>query len=244
MDPNIISSNNHSPICFECERYKNRGIKDKIAAQYRRVPDTICMIKECTKKYRLKFYSQLFHFEEWARLGRAVVKKYENLECSNEDHAIIIVNFDNKSRIDKNNYIYGSGVEILITYFVAKPRKFKIYNCYNAICFQKTIEKMKAQNLWIFSHGDRHGISFGNKEGDYFPFCKLERKARWSFIAQLHCCHGTGKTMWEYSSTQPGIFSEGYRTIVQNREDIIKWIEKDKVELSVPQIPSASGSGD
>ena len=86
--------------------------------------------------------------------------------------------------------------------------KFKIYNCFNPDFFVKAIKKSGAQYLWIFAHGDRHGIDFGGK-GGYVPFCKLAGTHQRKFIAQLHCSHLTGKTMWEYLSNTSGIFCEG-----------------------------------
>lgn len=227
MNPLLISPNDSSTVCLECKNYANRDLKDKIIACCRKISNSVHLLIDGTIKYRLKFFNQLLYFKDWMQSGKAIVNKYEKFECPNEEHAIIIVNFNKSTR--KNNYVYGSGIEILVEYFVSKSKKFKIYNCYNTKCFEESIEKTKAQNLWIFGHGDRHGISFGDDKGDYFPFCKLEGKERRSFIAQLHCCHDTGKTLWEYLSDEPGIFLEGYRTITHNREEIKKWIERDRI---------------
>jgi len=149
------------------------------------------------------------------------------MECPNEEHAIFIINHKNP---EKNIYVFGSGVDLLVEHFIKKSIKFRIYNCYNPDCFYKSIKNTKAQNLWIFAHGRRHGISFDKeKEGGFCPFCKIERTERINFIAQLHCCNGKGDTLWQYLSDEKGIYSDGYREMIQNREDIAKWITDHQI---------------
>lgn len=147
--------------------------------------------------------------------------------CSDEEHAIFIINWREKEKLDKNFYVYGSGVNILIEFLVKKNVKFKIYNCLDPDFFIEAIKKSKAQSLWIFAHGDRHGIDFGGN-GGYVPFCKLAGTHQRKFIAQLHCSHLTGETMWEYLSNKPGIFYEGMHSAIQNRELINEWIQKNE----------------
>ena len=161
----------------------------------------------------------------WAKKGKTCVERYKNVVCPNEERAIFIINHQNSI---KNLYVLGSGVAFLVSYFKSNSIKFKIYDCYNPDDFYTAIKESKAQNLWIFGHGNRHCISFG-KDGR-FPFCKIVGVERKSFIAQFHCCHQNGKSLWEYLSDKPGIFSEGYRNVVQNRMDVEKWVKDNQVQ--------------
>jgi hypothetical protein len=147
------------------------------------------------------------------------------MESQNEEHAIIIINH---KKPKKNIYVFGSGIDLLTNYFDSKGIKFKIFNCFEPECFYKAIEKTQAKYLWVFGHGNRHRVSFG--KGSYCPFCQITGPKRISFIAQLHCCHFTGRTLWEYLSDKPGIFSEGLRDVSQNREDITKWIRENQLK--------------
>lgn len=231
-DINVLNSD---PIeCPECKKYikyKDRPIKGKINWNIRRVKDSAKHLIISTKKYGIKNFSQLFQVELWAKNGRACVKNYEKFDDTGEEHAIFMVNFKDKAIIDKNYYVFGSGVDILVDYLIVKSIKFKIFNCHNSSCFDKAIKTTPAQNIWIFGHGDRHGISFGKQ--DYYTYCKLMGTNRRSFIAQLHCCNDDGTTLWEFLSDRPGIFFEGYHTPVQNREAIKTWIKENEINSHI-----------
>lgn len=210
--------------CQECKNYANRTPIDKITDKCSLATQYVGYI--ITIPIRYKFEVLKMRPELWAKSGKACIEKYRKMECLNEEHAIIIINH---KKPKKNEYVFGSGVDLLVKYFISNSIKFKIFDCYNSECFYKSIKESKAQNLWVFGHGDRHGISFGKGKGEYCPFCKIGGTSRRTFIAQLHCCNQTGKTLWEYLSDKPGIFSEGFRNTLQNREDIAKWIEQNSL---------------
>jgi hypothetical protein len=218
----IEYSNGIFDECPECKKRANRTLIDKIKHGFSYLSLYIYHDINFITHFKLKFFKQ--NPDLLAKNGKACIEKYEKRECPNEEHAIIIINHKKPSKI---GYVFASGVDLLVNYFDSNSIKFKIYNCYTPECFYTSIAKSKAQNLWIFGHGDRHGISFG-KDG-YCPFCKIVGASRKSFIGQIHCCHNTGKTVWEYLSDKPGLFSEGFHEIYQNREDIEKWIKENKI---------------
>jgi hypothetical protein len=219
---NKISNSNIDLIqCPYCRNNAKKTLIDKIK-------NSICALTS-VNKYSIK---SLYYHISWFKLGKSYIENYKEMDCPNEEHALIIIN---NKRFTGNNFVFGSGIDLLVDYFIANSIKFKIYDCHDSESFYKSIEKTKAQNLWIFGHGDRHGISFGKEKGDYCPFCKVVGSNRRSFIAQLHCCHKTGKTLWEYLSDKPGIFSEGFREPAQNREDISKWIRDNKINSKKSQ---------
>jgi hypothetical protein len=214
--------NNEVPECPFCQSRENRNpiekIKEKLIEGFQQVPRYFSIgAHTCNNIIHGKSENR----KRFAEIGEACVKKYENIECPDAEHTIIIVNHKDP---DKQEYVFGSGVDLLVDYFNKKPIKFRLYRCSNANCFYKSINETKAQNIWIFAHGRRHSISFGVGKENSCSFCKFEGKPRKKFIAQLHCCHGKGKTLWEYLSDEKGLFSEGFREIIQNREDIEKWI--------------------
>jgi len=218
--------------CIDCNNYAQRRwiqiITDKILGFVHAIfIDT----KKDIKKFGLgKFLGQFTKLTHWRKLGFDCINKYENVVCPNPEHAIILINPDTSF---KKGYVYSSGIDLLIDYFEEKLIKFKLYNCHTCEEFYKSLTETPAQKLWLIGHGDRHGVSFGRGKGKYCPFCKdknkySDDKTVKPFIAQLHCCHGEGKTLYEYLSDKPGIFSKGTRSILQNREEISKWIEDNK----------------
>jgi hypothetical protein len=210
--------------CDDCNNYAQRGrgqiIKEKISI----VPESCSDFRRDISKFGLKnCFGQFVNISDWKELGSKCISKYENVECSNPEHAIILINPENSL---KKLYVYSSGIDLLIDYFEKNKNAFRLYNCHTCEDFYKSFK------IWVIGHGDRHGVSFGKGKGKYCPFCKLEKKysndkTPQLFIAQLHCCNHKGRTLYEYLSVKPGIFSEGSRSVIQNREEIAKWIEKN-----------------
>lgn len=234
-DKKSLDDSGGCPTCKSYIPYKSRTIPKKIWSKARHVKGVAqrALIKNFWDYGIRKNIELLDNKTKWAKDGEDCIKKYKNLECSDEEHSLIIVNNKDKNFIRESNNLstYGSGIDLLINYFVSKSIKFKIIVCNDELCFDKAIRNSKALNLWIFGHGDRHSVDFG--EGIEYTFCKLKGVKdtnKKTFVAQLHCCNGNGLTLWEYISDKPGIFSEGYRHTLQNREDIKEWINKQKTE--------------
>jgi len=213
--------------CDDCNNYAQRGwsqiIKEKISI----VPETCSDFRRDLNKFGLKkFFGQYIDVFKWKELGSKCINKYENVECSNPEHAIILINPDDTL---KKLYVYSSDIDLLVEYFEKNKKAFRLYNCHTCEDFYKSFKETPAQKIWLIGHGDRHGVSFGKGKGKYCPFCKIEKKysddkTLQLFIAQLHCCNHNGRTLYEYLSVKPGIFSEGSRIILQNGEEISKWI--------------------
>ena len=166
--------------------------------------------------------ANLKYWNVWAYKGKKAIR--ENLtEFTSEDyHLIIVANFS----FLKNLTTYASGIDLLIDHFQKQSIPHKIVVCDNSDVFLTEIMCNKAKNIWIFGHGDRHGVCFGKKK--YFPYCKLKNAPKKKFIAQLHCSNGDGKALWEFIASSPGIFSNDYRNHLQNREDIKMWIKNNE----------------
>jgi hypothetical protein len=212
MDENLHPEN-YLIQCPDCERRANRSTTDKIIEKLNVLKNTAI----------LGFIIGIFYSYSWAMSGKNCIERYEQINCIDEEHAIIIANHKGWG---KNLVVWGSGIDLLVKYFNSNSIKFKIHYCHNPECFRTAIVKSKAPNLWIFAHGDRHGVSFA--KDCYFPFCKIKGSNRRSFIGQIHCCHNSGTTLWEYLSDKPGLFSEGIHDVYQFRKDIEKWINDNK----------------
>ena len=213
-------------ICLDCKYRAQRTLIEKAIDRIKDGLETIFLTLKFLLKYNLRYIYSIYKLNEWMKSSETCIEKYEKIECSNEEHAIFIVNHKNpKKRI----YIFASGVDILVNYFISKqnPIKFRVYNCHNSKQFWTSVNRSKAPYIWIIGHGDRHGVSF-SKENGYFPFCNIAKTNPRLFIAQLHCCGGSGMTLWEYLSEKPGIFSEGLRDFLQNRDDIERWIKENQ----------------
>jgi len=185
--------------CPDCMRRAKRNSIDKV----------IEILKALKNTEIRGFIIALFFSYFWAMGGKKCIEKYEQINCVDETHAIIIANHKGRG---KNLVVWGSGIDLLVKYFNSNSIKFKIYSCYNPKCFQTALVKSKAPNLWIFAHGDRHGISFA--KDCYYPFCLVKSTTKRTFIGQIHCCHNSGTTLWEYLSDKPGLFSEGFMMFI------------------------------
>lgn len=213
------------PACKAYIPWNNLPLSEKIKAHARSLWGIGEMAAHTMQKYGPLFpLKGAYFWDTWIQDARECIQKYEDYPCSEEDHAVIMVNNTEKSLLygHQNSIVLASGPDLLIHYFVSSSTKFKLYNCHSRECFIDALRTSPAQHVWIFGHGTRHSVSFGN--GCVVTFCELKDAPKRDFIAQLHCCHGTGMTLWEYLSKKPGIFTEGWHHYYQNREEIKDWI--------------------
>jgi hypothetical protein len=229
---------NYSNDCGECTRYAHLGNFNK---KLERVNSDFFFFTsklDSIISNRSRISDLIEHRDEWIKSSKEYIEKYERIECPDAEHAIIVICDKDPKR---NNFALTCGIDLLIKYFTSEPKpiKFRLYHCHNSLELYNSFNQSKSQNLWIFGHGDRHGVSFGKGDENYYPFCKLAKTQKRTFIAQIHCCNGFGKTLREYlsyQSNQLDIFSEGFRFNVPSRIQIEKWIKRDGEKSSERRI--------
>jgi hypothetical protein len=228
-----LTSVDNAEECEVCKRYvrlSDRPLRERIHARYQQFQERSAVYSEITSKYGIWKMSEcnLFFWNVWANNGKKIVERYLNQKSDCVHHAIIIVNNEDRNIFIKNTPTYAGGIDLLIDYFVTEPiTPFQIYICKDPKSFEIALKNPNTKYLWIFGHGDRHGVDFGNRV--YYPYCRLSKVSKNEdmkkvFIAQLHCSSGEGKPLWEYLSENQGIYSGKDRFPLENREDIIEWI--------------------
>jgi hypothetical protein len=245
----MVEEFSNSDIIEECDVCKNyipfskRSLKERIKGRIEQFQERSTIYSDLTSKHG--FFTMcdgnFRTWTVWANDGRKCVEKYNNQKCDKIHHAIIIVNNDDKFlSFSKNTPTYAGGIDLLINYFVKNPiTPFQIYVCKDPKSFETAIKNPNTKFLWIFGHGDRHCVDFGNRI--YFPYCRLSgalqknKDLKKDFIAQLHCSSGDGLPIWKYLSDNEGIYSGKDRYPLQNREDIMKWIQQKPKKITTPQ---------
>ena len=174
--------------------------------------------------YGIKNYGISFHFQKWVESGKNAIKVDSPEFSMNNNHTAIIIAISSGFQIFDvfKDSVYGEGIDLLINYFLHEKLPYKVHVCEELRCADSVIRDPKVKELWIFGHGKKNYLSFGNNgKLKYQNFSGLEKK---DFIAQLHCNTGDGPSLVELLSDGKGIFSDYYRYPIQNRNDIQKWI--------------------
>jgi hypothetical protein len=233
-----MSEENYSIDCDECLRYTQLGTLNKKLGRINSCFSYFISQVGSIISNNSRIDDLMLHRNDWIKSSKEYIEKYEKIECPDAEHTIIVICDENPKR---NDFSLTCGIDLLIKHFTSEPTpiKFRLYHCHNSQELHSSFDLSKSQNLWIFGHGDRHGVSFGKGDGSYYPFCKLAKTQKRTFIAQIHCCNGSGKTLREYLSyqpDQPDIFSEGFRFNIPSRIQIEEWIKQDKEKLSERRI--------
>jgi len=58
----------------------------------------------------------------------------------------------------------------------------------------ETLTDKKVKAVFIWGHGQRHGVKFGN---EVYPYCNLPKISHIKFVGQFHCNHYSGRSLQE-----------------------------------------------
>jgi len=158
-------------------------------------------------------YHFFYHFTQ-IKAGWNCVVKYKEF-MSEIDHDAIIVNI--YSPFGKE-YIFGDGIDLLISFFVMREIPFKVYCCNNSIDFFNIINNPKCKTLWLFGHGKRGGIRCSDKYVDYSEIVNemsIDSKNK-NYVYQFHCNSGCDKSLADYLSNGCGFAN--YQQLDKGRE--------------------------
>lgn len=126
-----------------------------------------------------------------------LTKRYvnKNDEYKSESRHVGVVIGDKYGYI-KNRVYFLNGITDLINHFRENDIPYRVYKGISGEDFKKIVNDEKVESLFIFGHGCRHGFTLGKNDGVYY--CELRNAPKKKFIAQLHCNHGSGKSLGEY----------------------------------------------
>ncbi len=126
--------------------------------------------------------------------NRLYTKRNSEYKANTNHIAIILCN----SYLPERILIYMEKLPRLIKYFKKRKWPYKVHFGTNKKELKKIIKNPKTKIIYIFGHGQRHGVKLNNKEMAYY--CEFEGYPKKKFIAQLHCNHYAGKSLVEYIS--------------------------------------------
>ncbi len=142
-----------------------------------------------------RWYQNLFIFPAglFSLRNKRYIKK--NLTNGNlKDHIAIVL---------ANNYfpenVHGFGLDCVIDLMKYLNKNNKSYRVYNKITSQKlkkVINDKRVSSIFLFGHGQRHGVKIGRDEVVYY--CEFQNHPKKHLIAQFHCNHLKGKSLADY----------------------------------------------
>ncbi|MEN6396073.1 MAG: hypothetical protein ABFC78_06280 [Methanoregula sp.] len=160
----------------------------------------------------------LWYFQGW------VASLFKSNDFLNDQHIGVIIIIYKKRYFWKWFYVYLSGIELLTKGLIKRQKKFAIYRCSSPIEFKNIVNQPQTIELWIFSHGKRDRISFGNNILEYQELQNAPKKNR---VVQLHCNHGGGKSLADYLcyDIRSSFVTDNVRSWHENRIDILTLLE-------------------
>jgi hypothetical protein len=180
----------------------------------------------------LIMYHFFNHFVEIESGWNCAVKNKQYM--SEVNHDAIIVNI--YSPLGKE-YIFGDGIDLLVTFFTKKNTPFKVYCCCNSQEFFDIVNNPNCKNLWLFGHGARGRIACKDKYVDYSELvnkmspCSKNK----NYVYQLHCNSGCEKSLADYLSKGRGFAN--YNTLNKGGE-VRGYIENILLDTSWENISS------
>lgn len=89
----------------------------------------------------------------------------------------------------------------LIKYLKKHNKNYRVYNKITFKKLKKVIYDKNVKSIFLFGHGERHGIKVGRNELVYY--CEFPNHPKKHLIAQFHCNHFKGKPLSEYAKEKP-----------------------------------------
>jgi len=106
---------------------------------------------------------------------------------------------------------------------------FSVYVVSNKDEFMSVINNRKVKVLFVFGHGQKHGVKFGN---ELWHYCNIPKVSHIKFVTQFHCNHYTGKSLHEHLRCKGTLITQDV-TIYQ---DINKYIDSEKYLSNLKKI--------
>jgi len=149
---------------------------------------------------------------------RYVYNKIQSPSLKRDHLAIIVVKYD--SFFKSMFYMF-----INLFRFLHKLRSskipFSVYVVDNRKQFMDVIYNKNVKVLFIFGHGQKHGIKFGN---ELWHYCSIPKVSHIRFVTQFHCNHYSGKSLHEHFGCNGSFITED----VTIYHDINKFIDSEE----------------
>ncbi len=108
-----------------------------------------------------------------------------------------------------NNYwpekilIYSLEISKLIKTLKLNNESYKVYDKVSQNDFRKIINDNKVSSVYIFGHGQRHGVKLGKNKIIYY--CEFQDAKKKTKVYQFHCNHNYGKSLADYVLSKNGM---------------------------------------
>lgn len=142
-----------------------------------------------------KWYQNLFLFP--ASLLSLRKKRYiqKNIQNGSTKKHIAVVLANNY--FPENIMAFSSDVVVkLIKHLKKKNKNYQIYDKITSEKLKEIIMNKNVKSIFLFGHGQRHGIKVGRNETVYY--CEFPNHPKKELIAQFHCNHANGKSLADY----------------------------------------------
>lgn len=159
----------------------------------------------------IAFFAIIYYPISWY-----VEKYYKNIQTkklSTPHLAIILIKYN---ILFKSLFYVLMNLKYLFTILTKNRIPYVVYVVKNKEEFTNIINDTKVKSLFVFSHGQRHGVKFGN---EVWHYCNLPKVKHIQFVGQFHCNHYSGKTLYEHLECE-GTMTKGV-TIYQDIDDYI-----------------------
>lgn len=109
----------------------------------------------------------------------------------------------------------------LLKHLNKKEKNYRVYNKITSRKLKKVISDKNVESIFLFGHGNRHGVKVNMDETVYY--CEFPEAPKRKIVGQFHCNHLKGKCLAEYGKKPIFSFVENK---MQNQFDIDKQIDE------------------
>ena len=126
--------------------------------------------------------------------GKRYLKKHSEYGEKKNYVAVIIAN----NYFPENVHNFSlMAIKNLVKYLNKNKKNYRVYNKVTSNKLKEILKGKEAKSIFIFGHGERHGIRVGKNEVMYY--CDVPKSPKKHLIAQFHCNHYSGKSFSDYN---------------------------------------------
>jgi hypothetical protein len=144
-------------------------------------------------------------------------KTVKTIPLKKKHLAIIIVKYD---IFFKSMFYMLINTEIFLRRIRKENIPYTVYVVKDKDEFLSVITNKNVKAVFVFGHGQKHGLKFGN---ELWHYCNIPKMPHIRFVIQFHCNHYTGKSLHEHLGCSGNLVAEDV-TIYQ---DINKFIDSE-----------------
>ena len=184
--------------------------------------------------HKLKGYSEIIlHYFLFVNIIVHTLPGYLHTKINSENitqpthDAIALCGKSSKFKI-----YYGLGFSYLVSFLKKHNYSYKIYSCNSCDDFDKIMNNKSVISVWIFGHGDRGCIAFGDS---FYEYSQLQGKSiKKDYIYQFHCNPGSYDSLASIVSDGRGYVNNDFNSPNSNywnTYEILKSFDYDNNKL-------------